>query len=227
MTTRTAQQRLHVKDIVRRYGRCLELIGMDTHFHDISVGLYVKNGIFSVWTFSREAGADQRISEIRDLIWRYGDLSPVPGTSHQARYACGQAHEQAMKFVMMETVERNPVRELGTGPLVLRDTKTKMTLRVEPKDDGGRAAYVVSGEGEGSEAPEMRLRAVVGGFMRYGGAQRVAPTQFAFSCGARHDNLVRVLLPYARNVSTVEELLESESLRGQMTTQTLGFSSSV
>jgi hypothetical protein len=35
---------------------------------------------------------------------------------------------------------------------------------------------------------------------------------------------VRVLLPYARNVSAVEQMLEASDQAGQMTTQSLGFS---
>jgi hypothetical protein len=46
----------------------------------------------------------------------------------------------------------------------------------------------------------------------------------SFTCGQRHDELVRLLLPYARNVTRVEDQLEADALRGQMTTGTLGFS---
>jgi hypothetical protein len=35
--------------------------------------------------------------------------------------------------------------------------------------------------------------------------------------------MLRVLLPYSRNISSVESMLEAEALRGQMTTGTLGF----
>jgi len=44
-----------------------------------------------------------------------------------------------------------------------------------------------------------------------------------FSCGISHDPLIRLLLPYARNVTGTQDMLESDSLRGQMTTGTLGF----
>ncbi len=46
----------------------------------------------------------------------------------------------------------------------------------------------------------------------------------AFPCGYRHDELVRLVLSYARNVSRVEDMLEADAVRGQMTTSTLGFS---
>jgi hypothetical protein len=34
---------------------------------------------------------------------------------------------------------------------------------------------------------------------------------------------MRILLPYSRNVSAVENMMEADALRGQMTTGTLGF----
>jgi hypothetical protein len=89
----------------------------------------------------------------------------------------------------------------------------------------GKWVYEVAAEGEAPAATaSMRVKAVVGGFMRYGDCRRVAEDKFAFPCGARHDELARLLIPYARNVSAVEEMLAAADLAGQMTTQTLGFS---
>jgi len=218
-------ERLHAREVVRRFGRCLELVGIDPHFHDVSVGLYLKNDVFTTWSFSRRPGIEARIEQIRGLICAFGDMAPVPGTINQSRYTCGQTHEQAMRFLMMECVEKRADRHVGEGDISLADTKTRMQLAVEPQERDGRTVYLVTATGEGSNDSNMRLRAVVGGFLRYGGAQRVSPHEFSFPCGARHDPLARLLLPYARNVSTIEDVLEADSLRGQMTTQTLGFSS--
>ena len=52
---------------------------------------------------------------------------------------------------------------------------------------------------------------VVAGFMRYGEMEKVGDTEVAFSCGWQHDELMRLLLPYSRNISAVESML-----RGQM-----------
>ena len=86
----------------------------------------------------------------------------------------------------------------------------------------GNWVYDVSATGE---APNVsaRLRLVVGGFLRYGEMEKVDDTVVAFPCGQRHDEMLRVLLPYSRNISSVESMLEAEALRGQMTTGTLGF----
>jgi hypothetical protein len=53
--------------------------------------------------------------------------------------------------------------------------------------------------------------------------EKVDDNEIAFPCGRRHDKLIRLLLPYSRNVSAVESMMEAEAMRGQMTTGTLGF----
>jgi hypothetical protein len=72
----------------------------------------------------------------------------------------------------------------------------------------------------------MRIMAVVGGYMRYGECERIGKERdrFRFKHGERLDRFARLLLPYARNVSAVDTMLEQSELAGQMTTQTLGFS---
>ena len=82
--------------------------------------------------------------------------------------------------------------------------------------------YSVSVEGEAPN-PAVRLRMVVAGFLRYGEMNKVGDTEVAFPCGQRHDALMRLLLPYSRNISSVEGMMAAEALRGQMTTGTLGF----
>ena len=38
----------NIKDVLDRIGSCSELISIDPNFNDISVGLYEKNGIYTV-----------------------------------------------------------------------------------------------------------------------------------------------------------------------------------
>ncbi len=121
-------------------------------------------------------------------------------------------------------MERSPSEAVPTGDITVKDLRSPLLLKATPAQGDGRWLYGISSEGEFSRK-ELRHRAVVGGLMRYGGMQRVAPDKASFSCGTRHDELVRLLLPYARNVSAVEDMLASEDMAGQMTTQTLGFSS--
>lgn len=70
----------------------------------------------------------------------------------------------------------------------------------------------------------MRVREITQGFVRYGEMEKVDVDAVAFTHGGRRDGLIRLVLPYARNVTGTADMLEAEALRGQMTTGTLGFS---
>ena len=104
-----------------------------------------------------------------------------------------------------------------------------VTLKAHRKslsaEEDGQYVYTVSAEGE-SDRAAMRVRAAVGGFMRYSGCLRVDKNKFSFPDGKKYDNFARLILPLARNVSAVEAQLEQEEMAGQMNTQTLGFASS-
>jgi hypothetical protein len=53
--------------------------------------------------------------------------------------------------------------------------------------------------------------------------ERVDNTSVKFSNGEKLDNLVRLILPYARNITGTQDMLDADSIKGQMTTNTLGF----
>ena len=105
----------------------------------------------------------------------------------------------------------------------IKDSKSDLTIHVQSLDAPGKSAYNVSLEGEAKNAA-LRLRMVLAGFTRYGGMEQVGEAGVAFACGHAHDALMRVLLPYSRNISSVETMMAAEAMRGQMTTGTLGFS---
>lgn len=197
---------------------------MDPHFHDISVGLFVKNRTLTIWTYSSVPGSDARIEKIRDRIVALGDLEPVPSATNQALVPSGDILIQPMKFMFREAVEKDP-EVLPSGPIEAPDNKSTLIFSVEGATQDDAYVYTVTARGEAAR-PESRIRATVGGFMRYGGCERVTPETFRFPDGQQHDGFVRLLLPYARNVSAVERMLEAEDMAGQMTTQTLGFASS-
>ncbi len=205
-------------------GRCIELVAIDPHFNDITVGLYLKDRVLTVWTFSRVEGCETRISVIRDRLSQLAEVKPVPGTYNQAVIASSEIYDRALKFAFTEAVEKNA--PIPTGDIVARDNKSKLTFTIsgeESKENGW--VYVVSAEGDYAR-PQMRIRAVVGGYMRYGGCERIDWDRFRFKRGERMDRFARLLLPYARNVSAVDDMIASSEMSGQMTTQTLGFSQS-
>ena len=212
-----------VADVLEQYGKCLELVPIDPNFGDISVGLYVKDGVFTIWTFSQKPGVEARIEKIRDQFVVLGGMKALEGTYNQAVSPCGQVHLRPVKFLLNQAVGKAPDFAPPQGEMSIKDSKSPLLLKVVGEEQDGKWLYNVSGEGEAPN-PAVRLRMVVAGFIRYGEMIKVSDTQVMFPCGARHDELVRLLLPYSRNISSVEGMMAAEALRGQMTTGTLGFS---
>lgn len=210
-------------EVIARYGQCLELVPLDRQFHDISIGLYVKDGVCTLWTFSRRPGAAGRLRAIRDQMIALGGMEACGDGDNQVRFPCGQLHRRPLRFLLAQAVGKAPDYAPPPGALSIPDTRSGLTIRVEPATDGRRRIYRVSLEGEGGN-PAMRLRMVLAGFIRYGELEQAGPAAVAFPCGQAHDALLRVLLPYSRNISSVETMLEAEAQRSQMTTGTLGFS---
>ncbi len=218
-----AEHGLRVVEVVERYGKCLELISMDPHFEDITVGLYMKNDVLTVWTYSRKNGVKERIRRIRDQLVNLGGLVAVEDTNDQARPSCDSLHTRPLKFLLAQAVEKAPDYSHPDGPLSIQDTKTDLTLNVEGSAQDERWVYRISAEGDPDKI-SWRLPAVQAGFVRYGEMEKVEENTVAFECGQRHDELLRLLLPYSRNISAVETMLEESALRGQLTTGTAGFS---
>ena len=220
----TAQQP-SIADRVRELGHCIELVSIDPHFHNISVGLFIKNGVLTISTYSTLEGVDARIEQIRDRCVLLGDVETVEGTTNQLRLTSDLQLDRALRFMFIAAVEKDPSVELPSGRITAPDTKTKLTFVVEGDEQDGQFVYTVSAEGE-SERASMRIRATVGGFIRYADCTRVDKDKFAFPDGRRYDKFARLILPLARNVSAVEAQLEQEEMTGQMNTQTLGFAQS-
>ena len=213
-------ERVRVVDVLEKLGSCVELVPLDPHFQDISVGLYMKNGTGTVWTFSRKPGAEDRIEVIRDQLGALGGMEPVPGTRDQTRFSCGQVHDRPLKFLVKQAVEKAPDYALPEGRT--KDLRSALMLGIESSEADGKWVYRVTAEGDAPNEAQ-RLRAVSAGFTRYGEMEKSDDDELSFACGHRHDRLAKLVLPYARNVSQAEDMLASEALRGQMTTGTLGF----
>ena len=222
MTQSITAGRGRVSEKLKEIGTCLELVPMDTHFKNVSVGLYYKEGVCTVWSFSQVDGIEDRLREIRDQMVRLGGVQPVDGSDNQFIFPCGIVHMRPVKFLLTQAVTKATDFTHPEGSMTIKDSKSALMLTVT----GGRGdeafSYHVSGEGE-VKNPTLRLRMVVAGFMRYGEMEKMGDTEVAFSCGWQHDELLRLLLPYSRNISAVESMLEAEAVRGQMTTSTLGF----
>ncbi|MEE8046582.1 MAG: hypothetical protein V3T49_07075 [Dehalococcoidia bacterium] len=210
---------------VKKLGRCIELVSLDPHFNDVTIGLYIKDGLLTVWSYSTIEGIDTRIEQVRDRCVLLGDVEAVEGTTNQLRLRSELNLDRALRFMFTAAVEKDPAVEPPTGRITAPDTKTKLLFVVEGAEEDGKYVYTVSTEGESDKAV-MRVRAAVGGFIRYSDCERIDKNKFAFPDGKKYDKFARLILPLARNVSAVEAQLEQDEMAGQMNTQTLGFSQS-
>ena len=211
------------KDVIEKYGRCLELIPTDKRFNEISVGLYVKNSVFTVWSFSTKTGVENRIEEIRGLLVSLGGMTPMPGTHNQAKFECGLIHSRPVRFLLSQAVGKDPEYATSASTMTIKDSKSNLIINAEGVDRDNTRCYQISASGEAKNSA-MRLRMIVAGFSKYGEMDKMGNQEVAFECRYNHDELLRILLPYSRNVSSVETMMQAESMRGQMTTSTLGFS---
>lgn len=218
----TTLEMLRPRDVIARYGECVELVPMDPNFHDISVGLYERDGVATVWTFSRQTGVEDRIRNIVERLIRLGGMEQA-GEWNRVRFHCGRIHTRPLKFLTVAAIERTADRD-RPEELRIQDSKSPLIIEMTGEQAGDRYVYHVSATGE-FRNPALRLKAIMAGFLRYGEMEKIDDTTVSFDCGQRHDGLARLILPYSRNISAVEDALEADALRGQMTTSTLGFSS--
>ena len=221
----TLTEQSPIAERIEKLGHCIELVSIDPHFHDVTIGLFIKDGLMTIWSFSNREGIAGRIEQIRDRCTRLGDVIAVEGTTDQLKLTSDLYLDRALRFMFTFAVEKDPARELPTGRITAPDTKTKLTFVIDGAEEDGKYVYTISAEGRSDKA-ELRVRATVGGFVRYSDCERVDKNKFAFPDGKRYDSFARLILPLARNVSAVESQLAASELEGQMTTQTLGFSQS-
>ena len=88
-------------------GRRIELVPIDPHFNDITIGLYLQNAnhgsnapAFLVHTYSRISGAAERIEAVVEAMQVLGGmLKNADGLLH---FPCNSAHEAACRRVFLE-----------------------------------------------------------------------------------------------------------------------------
>jgi len=213
---------MRVFEVIEQFGNCLELVSMDPNFHNVTVGLFIKNDILTVWSYSKKEGINSRLNIIRDKMVELGGLGSVD-EDFKLKVPKGYYIERPLRFLFTQSVEKDPDFKFDNGPISASDNKTKLSFIIQGKSQNGVYTYIVSTQGE-HERPIIRIRAVIGGFVKYGECIKLSDESFCFKDKKQHDEYVRILLPYARNVSAVENMITASEQTGQMNTQTLGFS---
>ena len=202
-------------------GRRIELIPIDPHFHDITIGLYCQQTVdattgkdfpaFLVHTYSQISGAAERIESVRQAMQTLGGMLRTP--DGLLYFACNSAHEAACRRVFLEACKLTSNASVEPRPLNILDKKSQLTITV---DSTGKGIYRVTAESDGRGA-SRRISAIAGGLMKLGEMESIETDNkdtVAFACAQPHDALVGLLLIRAPNVRVVLREEERESSRG-------------
>ena len=202
-------------------GRRIELVPIDPHFNDITIGLYRQNAnhgnnapAFLVHTYSRISGAAERIEAVAEAMQVLGGmLKNADGLLH---FPCNNAHEAACRRVFLEACKLASETPAEPRPLNILDRKSQLMITV---DSVGKGIYRVTAEGEGRSAAR-RISAIAGGLAKLGEMETVETDNrdtVAFACTQSHDALIGLLLTRAPNVRVVLREEEMEATRGVLT----------
>ena len=196
-------------------GRRIELVPIDTHFHDITIALYREEldacTVFRIHSYSRKDGASERIQQVARYMHILGGMSQY-SDSH-LMFPCGYNHEAACRRVFLEACKIPPNTPTEPRPLSILDKKSKLMITVNSLGNG---SYRVTSNGEGRSA-ERRVSSIAGGLMKLGEmdvGQGTNGDTVSFSCGHSHDALVGLLLVRAPNVRVIMREEEASATRG-------------
>lgn len=202
-------------------GRRIELIPMDPHFHDITIGLYRQQiadtttgtdfPAFLVHTYSQMTGAPERIAEVARFMQILGGM--LKTSEGLLYFPCKDPHEAACRRVFLEACKLASGTQAEPRPLSILDKKSRLTITV---DSRGNGVYQVRAKGEGRRAAR-RISAIAGGLMKLGEMESVETENndtVGFTCGHSHDALVGLLLIRAPNVRVALREAEMGASRG-------------
>lgn len=193
-------------------GRRIEIVPMDAHFHDITVGLYrqLRNEgpEFIVHTYSRIKGAKKRIASIVNAMKVLGGMELT--SDGRLQFPCKEGHELACRRVFLEACKFSSNEIIEPRPLSVLDKKSGLNITVT---SSGAGVYIVGAEGD-AKSKERRISAIAGGLIKLGQMVDERVDRVSFACGQSHDALVGLLLVRAPNVRAIMREQEMASSRG-------------
>ena len=199
---------------IARLGNRIELVSMDKHFHDITLGLYEQpsaDGVpeYLVHSYTGKDGAAERIQFVMRAMQVLGGMEPAPGG--WLRFSCGDAHRLACKRHFIEASKLVSDGPPEARPLAIHDKKSDCEFSVSSL---GAGAYRVSAESD-DEAVGRRVKAIAGGLRKLGEMTDAGGDDEAgFTCGTMHDALVGLLLVRAPNVRAAMRKLDAAAAQG-------------
>jgi hypothetical protein len=203
---------------------------MDRYFHDISVGLYVRDEggepVATIHSYSGREGVRDRLEAIAATVATLGGLE-VRDDGVSLRFPCSTWHAAAAKRLFLEACKQDPDEPLAARPLELPDSRTDQRIRIEPLGDGAYEVHAENvAEGEQSRAPAIARAMAKLAQLEEGdrsGAGQARPLAHGdegdrpvvrFACGRDHHELIGLLLGRAQNLRAVLREEEMQASRG-------------
>ena len=195
-------------------GRRIEIHSLDTHCHDISLGLYRQDlecPQFLVHTYSQADGSSERVRFIRQSLITMIGLEPAD-RPQWLQFPCRQIHQRALRRAFLDLCKLQTGEPLQQKPLEAFDKKADGHLRVVNLGDGAYRTEAV----DDTEAGRRRARALARGFVKLCELESLEtdPPRFAFGCQSGHDALVGMLMFRAQNVRSSMQEEDAAAGRG-------------
>ena len=202
--------------IATELGRRVELVSMDPHFHDISIGIYRQEREsgpgYLVHTYSQKPRALERIEFV---IQAMATLGGMLQEGPRLRFTCGDPHQLTVRRIFIEACKLKPDAKVEPRPLNILDKKSNLNITVFGVGSG---VYEFRSEAGGEDAAS-RVSAIAGGLAKLAEMTRVSSThqQVAFACKHAHDAAVGTMLIRALNVRAILREEEMAASRGVLT----------
>ena len=194
--------------------RRVELVSMDPHCSEISIGLYraeeAEGPIGLVHTYSSTSGAIERVRFLAHAMAVLGGLEQVGDDSRQIFFPCHTWHAAAAKRLFLEAAKHDPSVPVVPRPLEVPDTRSEQVIRIEPLGGG---AYRVHADGVTEEAPS-RAPAIAAALVKLAQLAASDDQRVSFPCGHEHDALVALMLLRAQNLRASLREEEINASRG-------------
>jgi hypothetical protein len=196
-------------------GRRIELVSMDPHCSNITIGLYEQPGgngpEYVVHSYSGRPESQARLEFIRRAMQVLGGLELCQG---RLRFPCAAKHQLAVRRTFLEACKQAPDAAVSPRPAAILDKKLNGTVSAHSLGDG---IYELASDGP-PDASSARLEAIAGGYRKLAETETVEGERhrFRFACGQAHDALIGLLLPRALNVRAALREQEMAAARGTL-----------
>ena len=197
-------------------GNRIELVPMDLHFHEVSLGLYRQESDsgpeYLIHSYSSIEGIDTRVAFVRKTAQILGDM--VANNDGLLSFSCHFAHSAGTRRIFLESCKIPSSDQPEPRPLTIFDKKAGCNIHVSSLGDG---AYEVAAE-EADAAAQRRAEVVARGLCKLGEMEPVTEDfkRIAFPCGCSHDSLVGLLMVRAPNVRAALREQEAAAARGML-----------